>query len=360
MNALARILQRHPSIVRHLRAESGQRVPLDDFYGDLAEVWSSEEAWPGEFKLVDRIYRQGSIEYSALEAFAGAFVVRVDTDHWHRALRQAHELDRYEPAEWVTFVQVTSGWGITLPQDSYPVRRVSLFTTMGGVARGRSYARVSIDMVRGSDPAVATTVSVGHCSFPVKARCDPGECGQCQLVKRVTGAARPHLPLSPRRHVIVTGTDTAAWIEALSTLAIGVLGVVITCFQFWANGFRIKGLAEIEISKDALRLRLTNRGRGSGIITRAAVTSPRGIEHPGYRVVGFENGFTPVLLPGKSSMALIFEVLDGHTFDDNNRIMVEWGTTTRTFSPQPVDVGLYGLHSILPYPGPPSLGPNGA
>ena len=181
MNALARILQDNPRIVSDIRAEPGEHVQLDRFYEHLASVWSSEEAWAGEFELVDRIYRSSSLEYPAWEALREASVVRVQAARWQRALRQARELD-HQPAEWVTFVPITSGWGITLPEDSYRVRRVSLFTTTGGVAR---VGRVSIDMVRDSDPAVATTVSVRHCGFPVKATCDPGECGQCLLAKRV-------------------------------------------------------------------------------------------------------------------------------------------------------------------------------
>ena len=159
--------------------------------------------------------------------------------------------------------------------------------------------------------------------------------------------------------MVVTGADTATWISAISTLVIGALGVVITCFQFWANGFRVKALAEIEPSKDALRLRLTNRGRGTGAIARVAVTSSRGIEHPGYCIVGFKPGFTPVPLPAKSSMALIFQALDDHKFNDDNRIVVEWGTTTKMLEPQPVDVGLYGLDSVLPHSGAATLGSNG-
>jgi hypothetical protein len=62
----------------------------------------------------------------------------------------------------------------------------------------------------------------------------------------------------------------------------------------------------------------------------------------------------------KSSMILIFQVLNDHKFGQNNRIVVEWGTTTKMLTPQPVDVGLYGLDSVLPRSGSGAPGSNGA
>jgi hypothetical protein len=39
-------------------------------------------------------------------------------------------------------------------------------------------------------------------------------------------------------------------------------------------------------------------------------------------------------------MALIIQVTDDRKFTQDNRILVEWGTTTKELKPQPVNFGL--------------------
>jgi hypothetical protein len=147
---------------------------------------------------------------------------------------------------------------------------------------------------------------------------------------------------------LAEASEAASWISAGATALLGGLTLCITCFQFWANGFRVKARAEVEPAREALRVRLANRGRASGVITRVVVTDQRGVEHPGYEFRGFEGGrFVPRELPGRSGMELVIHT-GARKFTNKDQARVDWGTTTKIVAVTPVDVGLWGLDSVLP------------
>jgi hypothetical protein len=106
---------------------------------------------------------------------------------WDKAIRAASMSASLRVAEWVTFVPSSDGeFGVTLPQDSLPVERLSLFDRLGDTVR-----RVSLVEMRGSPAAISLSHSVGHCSFPDRGTCDPGLCGSCTV--RMSEANPPGL-----------------------------------------------------------------------------------------------------------------------------------------------------------------------
>jgi len=149
---------------------------------------------------------------------------------------------------------------------------------------------------------------------------------------------------------VAEASEAASWISAASTALIGGLTLCITCFQFWANGFRVKARAELEPARAAVRIRLLNRGRAGGVITRVVVTDGQTVEHPGYEFPGFPGScFVPSELPGRSAMELIIHTTK-KKFELDHKVRIDWGTTTTVLSLTPIDVGLWSLAPVVPKP----------
>jgi hypothetical protein len=168
MNALARTLRQAPSAQwRDLRQSYGDEIPFTAIWERLPATWEAPRQ--SELAALDLVWS----EFGA--SFAGVLSSRT----WTKAMKATAGRVTADPAEWVTFVPMTDGWGLTLPEDSYPVRRFAMF-----VRRGDAYQRRSIDFVRGSSLAVAETIGSSHCGFPVQMNCESGHCGQCRLARR--------------------------------------------------------------------------------------------------------------------------------------------------------------------------------
>jgi hypothetical protein len=146
----------------------------------------------------------------------------------------------------------------------------------------------------------------------------------------------------------MTASAVTDWIGALSTALLGIFGFTFTAWQWWASRFRPKPTARVDARREAIELRVANRGRGAGVIHHVAVVDRKQLAVP-ISVEGFSNGvFTPVGLPSFSAMRLIIMAPKGATFTDENRVKVEWWDGSKIIEPLHVDVGLYGLKSVLP------------
>jgi hypothetical protein len=139
-----------------------------------------------------------------------------------------------------------------------------------------------------------------------------------------------------------------AWISAISTAVLGILGLVFAGWQWWASGFHPKCEAEAEWpSAAAIRLRIRNTGRAPGVISHIAVIDSRAL------AVDWAQGprfaLPPTRLPGLDRMELIIQAPADKQFSLDHRIRVEWGEA-KTIKLKPVSVGLFGLESVLPPP----------
>lgn len=155
----------------------------------------------------------------------------------------------------------------------------------------------------------------------------------------------------PARVVIAAATvsSTPSWISAVATSVLGIAGLTFTLWQWWASGFRPSVKVELDAAREAIRVRITNRGRAAGVIGRLAAVDGRGIEIPWASANGFAEGkFSPTRLPGLDYMEVILEASRDCTFDIEHMLQVDWATTTKRVSLTPVDVGLYGTSSLLP------------
>jgi hypothetical protein len=139
----------------------------------------------------------------------------------------------------------------------------------------------------------------------------------------------------------MTASAGADWIAALSTAVLGILGITFTGWQWWASRFRPKATARVDARREAIELRVVNRGRGAGVIHRVAVVDRKQLAVP-ILVEGFSNGdFTPVALPSFSATRLIIMAPNDATFTAENRVKVEWWDGAKFIEPDRVDVGLY-------------------
>ena len=139
------------------------------------------------------------------------------------------------------------------------------------------------------------------------------------------------------------------WIGALSTAVLGVFGFTFTGWQWWASRFRPKATARLDGRREAIEVRVANRGRGGGVIHHVAVIDANHLAVPSCSFEGFDNGdFTPTSLPSFSAMRLIIMAPEDGPFTVENRVKVEWWDGAAVIKPLPVDVGLYGLKSVLP------------
>lgn len=142
------------------------------------------------------------------------------------------------------------------------------------------------------------------------------------------------------------------WISAISTASLGVLGIVITAWQWLLTKFRPRLESRIDGKREAVELRVVNKGRASGIIDQVDVLLPDGRIDTGAVFQGFPDGtFRPLQLPALASMRIIIQAPPTRTFDPGVQLLVGIGRS-RPKELTPVQVsqggGLFGLKSILP------------
>jgi hypothetical protein len=136
--------------------------------------------------------------------------------------------------------------------------------------------------------------------------------------------------------------------SAVSTTVLGIAGLGFTWWQWRASGFRPQCSAEVDGNRDAVRVQIRNKGRAPGVISDVAVVDDRGLDLDWPRFNGFRDGaYRATRLPGLDMMQLIIEAPEEHKFELAQKVFVEWGDST-TLALAPVDVGLFGLDSILP------------
>jgi hypothetical protein len=144
------------------------------------------------------------------------------------------------------------------------------------------------------------------------------------------------------------------WISAISTAALGLLGFIFAAWQWRASGFRPRLSARIDQQREAIELRILNRGRGPGTVERVLVLRPTGAGEPEVEEVhfeGFDKGeFRPVALPGLASMRLLIQALPDQYLPKNARLKVHLGQAEgrEVKLETATGVGLYGLKSFLP------------
>ena len=66
------------------------------------------------------------------------------------------------------------------------------------------------------------------------------------------------------------------WISAISTATLGLLGLIFTSWQWRANGFRPQMSARIDATREAIELKIVNKGRAGGVVEEVVVLRPMG------------------------------------------------------------------------------------
>ena len=144
------------------------------------------------------------------------------------------------------------------------------------------------------------------------------------------------------------------WILALSTAAIGLLGFIFAIWQWRASGFRPHLTARIDEQREAIELRILNKGRGPGAVERILVLRPTGVGDPEVENVdfeGFDEGeFKPLSLPGLASARIIIRAKQDQYLPKNVKLKVFlWRDRGEEVALDIArDVSLYGLKSFLP------------
>jgi len=141
-------------------------------------------------------------------------------------------------------------------------------------------------------------------------------------------------------------SSTASWLSAGGTLFLGALGAVFTAAHWWGNGFQPTCSAEVEANGDAIRVRIKNRGRGAGVISRVVIVHENLVEVDWAK--GKEFRPAPTRLPGLDQIELIINAPHGSKFLGSHRVLIEWAKKREVKELQPVGVGLYGLESLIP------------
>lgn len=140
------------------------------------------------------------------------------------------------------------------------------------------------------------------------------------------------------------------WISAVSTASIGVLGFLITIWQWRKMGFSPRLAARIDPRREAIDLHIVNTGRAGGIIDQIDVLGPDNeiIEDAVFE--GFAgDGFRPMALPAMASMRVIIQAPENRTFAAGVTLHVDVGANKpKAISPAASELGIYGLTSVLP------------
>jgi hypothetical protein len=143
------------------------------------------------------------------------------------------------------------------------------------------------------------------------------------------------------------------WILALSTAALGLIGFIFAVWQWRASGFRPHLTARMDQQREAVELRILNKGRAPGAVERILLLRPgvgeSVVENVDFE--GFDGGeFKPLLLPGLASARIIIQAKPEQYFPTNVRLKVffwrDRGEEVKLDIAR--DVSLYGLKSFLP------------
>ena len=115
------------------------------------------------------------------------------------------------------------------------------------------------------------------------------------------------------------------WISAVSTAALGILGFMITWWQWRKSGFSPQLTSRIDANREAIELLIINKGRASGIIDQVSVLLPSpatkaegkfDVFDEGAEFEGFtDNAFRPFALPAMASARIIIQAPENHAFD---------------------------------------------
>lgn len=150
----------------------------------------------------------------------------------------------------------------------------------------------------------------------------------------------------------MTTPNITDWISAISTAALGVLGAVITIWQWSMTRFRPKLSSRIDAQREAMELLIVNKGRASGIIDRVQILRPNKTVDDRARFESFPgNAYRPLSLPAMASMRIIIQAPPDATFDAGVQVMVGVGyAEPKIITPTEITSGLalYGLKSVLP------------
>jgi hypothetical protein len=141
----------------------------------------------------------------------------------------------------------------------------------------------------------------------------------------------------------------ADWITALASA--GFLGAIITIWQWHKSKFQPKLRARIDDKREGIELRIRNKGRAVGNVSRADVVQTDGVVVPGVTFEGFTGGtFRPLALAAQASMTIIIQAPPAN-FPAGVHLRVDVGKAKlKTVKPAGAGkgVGIYGLKSELP------------
>ena len=139
---------------------------------------------------------------------------------------------------------------------------------------------------------------------------------------------------------------------AVSTAALGILGVFITVWQWQLTKFRPRVASRIDDGREAIELTIANKGRASGIIDQVDVLLPDGRIDDGLVFEGFpDQTFRPLQLSALALMRIIIQAPPGHVFESGAQLLVGSGRThpkILTPASMPQGAGLFGIKSALP------------
>jgi hypothetical protein len=173
MNLLVRLLLKEPRLVDELA--SGETVGFAELVDGLPV--------DTEAGSVARALRDDPVAEQQLHTLG--YLQVLPAPRWEEALTLARQGGLSRAPEWVTMVPGRYGEiGLTLPEDAYPIRRVSFFSRMQDIP-GVGVRRISIDAV-GKNTLGSFSISVnnGHCELPSRGHCAPGQCGRCTSRER--------------------------------------------------------------------------------------------------------------------------------------------------------------------------------
>ncbi|WP_328520538.1 hypothetical protein [Kribbella sp. NBC_00359] len=130
-------------------------------------------------------------------------------------------------------------------------------------------------------------------------------------------------------------------------------GLFLTGWQWVASGFRPRLVSRIDANREAIEIKIRNRGRASGIVERVAVVAPLGddLEVQEATFNGFPVGrFAPFIVPGAAAVRLIIEAPDSGSFRPNISLIIDVGEAqARHVVPRHDSrVSLFGLRSVMP------------
>lgn len=128
--------------------------------------------------------------------------------------------------------------------------------------------------------------------------------------------------------------DVPGWIQALSTLALGVAAGLFAMYRWRESDFKPKAVAFVDTPRRRIAIEVTNRGRTSGTLVTVDPHERGRKEVIAHKLVGGQGPFTPVILQPGDALLLVIACKGREAFPSKTSVTLKFSRRSITVEPE--------------------------